>query len=167
MVLDGLRLGFTTVPLYSLVFHCRAIGGELQAHPLETSDVGWFARDALPTPLAGYDQWGDMAFRAIDGEDLPVWYDEPRPHTWRPSSLVEVSGPERRDRPDRAASSSSTSIATTPPTTADRITGTVSRRPRSPSAATPRFERTGSQPNTAGGSTTRCAAMNPARISGA
>ena len=27
-VLDGLRLGFTRVPLYSLVFHCRAVGGE-------------------------------------------------------------------------------------------------------------------------------------------
>src|SRR3954447_17204583 len=27
-VLDGLRMGFTTVPLYSLVFHCRATGGE-------------------------------------------------------------------------------------------------------------------------------------------
>src|SRR2546430_6206340 len=26
-VLDGLRLGFTTVPLYSLVFYCRALGG--------------------------------------------------------------------------------------------------------------------------------------------
>src|SRR5205809_5043692 len=39
-VLDGLRLGFTSVPLYSLVFHCRALGGELKAHPLETRDVG-------------------------------------------------------------------------------------------------------------------------------
>src|SRR5467141_3904444 len=35
-VLDGLRLGFTTVPLYSLVFHCRAVGGSLDRHPLET-----------------------------------------------------------------------------------------------------------------------------------
>src|SRR5580692_105124 len=33
-VLDGLRLGFTRVPLYSLVFYCRAVGGALQAHPL-------------------------------------------------------------------------------------------------------------------------------------
>ena len=33
MVLDGLRLGFTRIPLYSLVFHCVAIGGELRAHP--------------------------------------------------------------------------------------------------------------------------------------
>src|SRR5918996_107637 len=38
-LLDGLRLGFTQVPLYSLVFLCRTVGGSLQAHPLETSDV--------------------------------------------------------------------------------------------------------------------------------
>src|SRR5438128_3689961 len=42
-VLDGLRLGFTTVPLYSLVFHCRALGGSLRRHPLECRDIGWFA----------------------------------------------------------------------------------------------------------------------------
>ena len=45
-VLDGLRLGFTQIPLYSVVFHCRAVGGELAAHPLETDGVGWFGRDA-------------------------------------------------------------------------------------------------------------------------
>src|SRR5262249_54076752 len=54
-VFDGLRLGFTRVPLYSLVFHCRAIGGDLEAHPLECADVGWFAEDALPQPLASAD----------------------------------------------------------------------------------------------------------------
>lgn len=81
-VLDGMRLGFTRIPLYSLVFHCRAIGGELAAHPLETSDVGWFAQDALPQPLAGYDQWGEMAFAAIAGNPLPVWFDDPRDPPW-------------------------------------------------------------------------------------
>ena len=35
-VLDGLRLGFARLPLYSLLFHCRMIGGELEGHPLET-----------------------------------------------------------------------------------------------------------------------------------
>ena len=35
-VLDGLRLGFARVPMYSLVFHCKMIGGELNGHPLET-----------------------------------------------------------------------------------------------------------------------------------
>ena len=81
-VLDGLRLGFTRVPLYSLVFHCRAVGGELRPHPLETRGAGWFARDALPTPLAGYEQWGDLAFDAIEGHAGPVWFDEPRDPLW-------------------------------------------------------------------------------------
>src|SRR6476659_4428154 len=67
-VLDGLRLGFTRVPLYSVVFHCRAVGGELKAHPLECSDAGWFAADAMPEPLAGYELWGDFAFAAVRGE---------------------------------------------------------------------------------------------------
>jgi len=83
MVLDGLRLGFTTVPLYSIVFLCRATGGELTAHPLETSDVGFFAQDALPSPVAGYEQWGDTAFRALRGEEVPVHFDAVRPETWR------------------------------------------------------------------------------------
>lgn len=83
-VLDGMRLGFTRIPLYSLVFHCRAIGGELEAHPLETSDVGWFSRDALPSPLAGFEQWGELAFGAIEGTPQPVWFDEPRDPPWQP-----------------------------------------------------------------------------------
>ena len=73
-----MRMGLTRIPLYSLVFHCTAVGGELAAHPLETTDVGWFARDALPTPLAGYDRWGDFAFAAIEGTSSAVWFDEPR-----------------------------------------------------------------------------------------
>lgn len=83
MVLDGMRLGFTTVPLYSIVFLCRALGGELQRHELETTDVGFFAEAALPSPLAGFDHWGDLVFRAIRGEQTEVWFDEPRADTWR------------------------------------------------------------------------------------
>jgi ADP-ribose pyrophosphatase YjhB (NUDIX family) len=82
-VLDGLRLGFARVPMYSIVFHCRMTGGALQGHPLETSAVGFFARDALPQPLAGAHRWLDLAFRAIDGDELPAWYDEPRVPPWR------------------------------------------------------------------------------------
>jgi ADP-ribose pyrophosphatase YjhB (NUDIX family) len=81
-LLDGLRLGFTSVPLYSLVFLCRAVAGELVAHPLETNDVGWFAEEDLPMPLAGIDQWKKQAFRAIRGEDVDVLYDEPRDRPW-------------------------------------------------------------------------------------
>jgi ADP-ribose pyrophosphatase YjhB (NUDIX family) len=82
-VLDGLRLGFTHIPLYSLVFHCRAIGGELKPHPLETSDVGWFAEDHLPFPLAGVDRWKKQAFAAIRGDSVEVLFDQPRSPMWR------------------------------------------------------------------------------------
>ncbi|MHB8671163.1 MAG: NUDIX hydrolase N-terminal domain-containing protein [Acidimicrobiales bacterium] len=82
-VLDGLRLGFTRTPLYSLVFHCRALGGTLAAHPLECADVGWFAEDSLPFPLAGAERWGPAAFAAIRGEPIEVLFDAPRRPMWR------------------------------------------------------------------------------------
>ena len=82
-VLDGLRLGFARVPMYSLVFHCRMLGGELKGHPLETRAVGFFPRDALPQPLAGVHRWGELAFRAIDGEQFPADFDLPRNPPWR------------------------------------------------------------------------------------
>ena len=82
-VLDGLRLGFTRVPLYSLVFYCRAVGGELKAHPLECRDVGWFSEDSMPQPLAGAERWGPHAFAALRGEKVEVLFDQPRRQTWR------------------------------------------------------------------------------------
>jgi ADP-ribose pyrophosphatase YjhB (NUDIX family) len=82
-VLDGLRLGFTRVPLYSLVFHCRAIGGELQAHPLECQDVGWFSHDNLPNPLVGAERWGNHIFAALRGEPVDVLFDRPRQPMWQ------------------------------------------------------------------------------------
>jgi ADP-ribose pyrophosphatase YjhB (NUDIX family) len=85
-VLDGLRLGFTRIPLYSLVFACRAVGGELAAHPLECADVGWFAEDELPSPIAGVERWKDVAFAAIRGEQVEVAFDAPREPVWREDS---------------------------------------------------------------------------------
>ena len=82
-VFDGMRQGFSRIPLYSLVFLCRATGGTLQGHPLECADVGWFGRDELPSPLAGADRWGELAFSAIDGEVAPTWFDLPRDEPWR------------------------------------------------------------------------------------
>ena len=82
-LLDGLRLGFTKVPLYSLVFHCRVVGGQLCHHPLECTDVGWFAEDRLPSPLAGASRWSVPAFQAIRGEVVDVVFDRPRQPPWR------------------------------------------------------------------------------------
>ena len=82
-VFDGLRLGFHHIPLYSLVFLCRATGGSLAPHPLECRDVGFFRRDALPDFVAGFELWGDLAFRAIAGERQDVVFDTPRLPVWR------------------------------------------------------------------------------------
>jgi ADP-ribose pyrophosphatase YjhB (NUDIX family) len=82
-VIDGFRMGFSRHPLYSLVFHAVAIGGTLRGHPLETSAVGFFARDRLPQPLAGAHRWVDLAFAAIGGEQRPCSFDPPRTPPWR------------------------------------------------------------------------------------
>jgi ADP-ribose pyrophosphatase YjhB (NUDIX family) len=82
-VLDGMRLGQSRIPLYSLLFFCRATGGELNIHPLEVTNAGWFARDELPTPTIGAERWVDPIFAAIDGEHRDVFYDDLRRPVWR------------------------------------------------------------------------------------
>ena len=82
-VLDGMRLGQSRIPLYSLLFFCRAIGGELRLHPLEVTNAGWFARDEIPTPTIGVERWAEPIFAAIDGERRDVFYDDLRRPVWR------------------------------------------------------------------------------------
>ena len=82
-VIDGQRMGFSRFGMYMLLFHCRATGGTLQGHPLETSGLGWFAPDALPSATAGIEWWGQMAFAAINGERSIATFDTPRPSVWR------------------------------------------------------------------------------------
>jgi len=82
-VIDGQRMGFSRFGMYMLLFHCQATGGELHTHPLETSDVGWFAEGAFPERTAGADWWSAMAFAAIRGEELPVQFEAPRAPVWR------------------------------------------------------------------------------------
>ncbi|MGC9961067.1 MAG: NUDIX hydrolase N-terminal domain-containing protein [Acidimicrobiales bacterium] len=83
MVLDGLRIGITQIPLYSLVFQLRPVGGELRPHPLECREVGWFAESDLPSPLAGAGLWKEHAFKAIRGEQVDVLFDRPRTPVWK------------------------------------------------------------------------------------
>lgn len=82
-VVDGQRMGFSRFGMYMLLFSCTATGGELTPHPLETGDVGWFARDALPEATAGAAWWGPMAFAAIDGEQSAATFDPVRDDVWR------------------------------------------------------------------------------------
>ena len=81
-VLDGLRQGFTRIPLYSLVFLCRATGGAISPHPLECTDAGFFAEHALPDPLAA-GGWTQLAFSAIRGDLRDTHFDRPRSPVWR------------------------------------------------------------------------------------
>ena len=81
-ILDGMRLGITGIPLYSLVFHCRMTGGELSAHPLECSDVGFFEEGGLPEGSALPEEWATEEFAAIRGEELDVRFDRPRVPPW-------------------------------------------------------------------------------------
>ena len=82
-VLDGLRLGMSRTSFYSLLFFCRATGGELNPHPLECQDAGWFTRDKLPSPLISADTWADPIFAAIDGEVREIFYHAVRRPVWR------------------------------------------------------------------------------------
>jgi ADP-ribose pyrophosphatase YjhB (NUDIX family) len=82
-VVDGQRMGFSRFGMYMLLFHCRATGGSLVPHPLETGDVGWFADGALPEATAGAGWWSTMAFEAINGVHAPATFDDVRSPIWR------------------------------------------------------------------------------------
>jgi len=82
-VVDGMRMGFTKFGMYMLLFHCRATGGKLNPHPLETDGCGWFAKDQLPQVTAGAEWWAERAFAAINGEVLTASFDAPRLPMWR------------------------------------------------------------------------------------
>jgi ADP-ribose pyrophosphatase YjhB (NUDIX family) len=82
-IVDSMRHGFTSVPLYMTLFFCRATGGSLNPHPLEASDVGWFNETNLPDPLVGYERWGTQAFAAIRGDLQPTVFDHPRDPVWK------------------------------------------------------------------------------------
>jgi ADP-ribose pyrophosphatase YjhB (NUDIX family) len=81
-VVDGLRIG-ALIPFYSIVFRCEMQGGELQGHPLETLDVGFFARTGLPAPLRAGGRWVNWAFAALNDPNRPCYFDLPRSPLWR------------------------------------------------------------------------------------
>ena len=82
-VVDGQRMGFSRFAMYMLLFHCRATGGALEGHPLETTGVGWYAQDSLPDVTAGVEWWGPMAFAAMSGQVGVATFDVPRTNVWR------------------------------------------------------------------------------------
>lgn len=63
---------------WSLTFYCRLDGGDLQGHPHETLDLGFFARDRLPGPLARLGlPWVEHAWAAHRGELKEPYFDPP------------------------------------------------------------------------------------------
>ena len=83
-VLDGLRLGFTRVPLYSLLVllprRRRHVG---TASRSSAATSGWFTRDTMPSPIVGSERWADTVFAALAGEHRDVLYDSVRQPMWR------------------------------------------------------------------------------------
>jgi ADP-ribose pyrophosphatase YjhB (NUDIX family) len=79
-ILDGMRLGFTQVAMYSSIFLCRADGGELAPHPLETSDVAWFELDDLPTNLKPLFAAPWLAWIRDQAEPPGTYFDPVRPN---------------------------------------------------------------------------------------
>jgi ADP-ribose pyrophosphatase YjhB (NUDIX family) len=66
------------VHFWSLTFYCRLDGGAFQAHPLEVVDLGFFAREHLPDPLARQgEQWIEHVFAAHHGELKEPYFDWP------------------------------------------------------------------------------------------
>lgn len=66
--------------LYSLVFYCRLDGGQISIRPHEALNAGFFARTALPSPLAHAEQnWVEHAWAAHHGELHETYFDEITP----------------------------------------------------------------------------------------
>ena len=79
-VYDSFRRAHTAegIHFWSLGFYCRLDGGTLQGHPLEVLDLGFFARDRLPSPLVrDGEQWIEHAFDAHHGRLNEPYFDWP------------------------------------------------------------------------------------------
>lgn len=62
--------------LYSLIFYCRLDTGEISIRPHEALSAGFFARDALPAPLAHAGiGWVEHAWAAHRGELKETYFD--------------------------------------------------------------------------------------------
>jgi ADP-ribose pyrophosphatase YjhB (NUDIX family) len=77
-VIDGMRRGFTSVAMYSMIFLCRPISGELRAHPLETSDVGWFGLTEMPQPTRRLMEQPWLKWVFDGSEPTAPYFDSPR-----------------------------------------------------------------------------------------
>ena len=83
-VIDGMRMGFTRFGMYMVLFHCRAVGGELQRPPAGDRRRRLVRRGRAAGAHRRSRAGGvPTAFAAIRGEDVPVVFDPPRRPVWR------------------------------------------------------------------------------------
>ena len=55
-VMDNKKYGSPARHIYSMLFYCRIIGGELKPNPLEAIAAGFFSLDRIPEPMHGIDR---------------------------------------------------------------------------------------------------------------
>src|ERR1035437_6807536 len=61
-VIDSKKYGSPARHIYSMLFYCRIVGGELKPNPLEAVAAGFVPLDRLPQPLHGIDgKWIALA----------------------------------------------------------------------------------------------------------
>jgi ADP-ribose pyrophosphatase YjhB (NUDIX family) len=74
-VSDSRKAGSPGRHIYSMLFYCVIVGGELKPNPLETLAAGFFPLDHLPEPLHWPDrQWVDVAREFhFDGRIAPYF----------------------------------------------------------------------------------------------
>jgi len=54
--MDNKKYGSPARHIYSMLFYCRIIGGELKPNPLEAIAAGFFSLDRIPEPMHGLDR---------------------------------------------------------------------------------------------------------------
>ena len=85
-VLDGMRMGFTRIPLYSTGVPVPGHRRRPQGPPAGDERRRLVRRGRRCRPMTvGLSQWGAHAFAAIRGEPVPVLFDPPRSQPWHQS----------------------------------------------------------------------------------
>jgi len=74
-LLDSKKSGSPRRHIYSILFYCRIVGGELKPNPLEAIDAGFFPLDRMPEPMHGPDRkWIALAREFhFDGRVIPYF----------------------------------------------------------------------------------------------
>ncbi|MGD0672867.1 MAG: NUDIX hydrolase N-terminal domain-containing protein [Candidatus Binatus sp.] len=75
-VIDSRKCGSPARHIYSMLFYCRIVGGELKPNPLEAIAAGFFPLDRLPEPLHGIDRkWIGLAHEFHSGGRIAPYFD--------------------------------------------------------------------------------------------